>query len=571
MLCGSDKAVREMRLRGMGFLHLSGGNTAGLKLNRRCSMVINPLVLLAAGGSIYIDEGILKCADSGSGPCSLSMEFFHRGSEYLIAGRYDSAYIYFRRSFESIRDVDLPLWKAYLLYLIVRVGVKQSYIVDYRFPDSVEISRYVSIMDTLSGASILEPLFIIAKEVMGVHVMHRAPVPDTVLSYFSTSIRSHRRVPVYVPYAEFTLDTILTPYLNSEILTTNRVRYSMNLGVVSERDMEVLRDIFRSGSFHLRMFYFSVMGRILAQRGYFESARSHVWHVEKLVDSVEYGLARAMVHNNLGDIYLIFIKDPIRALRHYRSSLEILDSMGIHLSKTYATVCNNLGMAYHSAGEPGKGVAMLRRALGIQMEIVGGLDAEASNIMSNMARAFEDMGMYDSAIAYTLRTIRLRERIYGKNSDQVLLKVLELAELYIETGDTSEAMRSLSEAQGIRWSPSRSLYPSSYIYRKFYEIHDALGRKDSAYFYLKLILSDSSSLQAAYYPRFLLKLVGLRLSMGDAISVDSIALLLHEALTRLRSLRFTTPHTRRFLLESMLDDLSASIPLMVRRGFLQVP
>ncbi len=523
-------------------------------------------VLIALNGAVFIDEGLLECADSGRGACVLSRQLFERGSEFLLSGRYDSAYVYFRRSFESIEGLPLDLWKTYLLYLLLRTGTKQSYVVDYRFPDSEELLRYMALMDTLSRMSILRPLFLAAGRAVGIHVMHGAPIADTTIPYFNTGIRTHMRVPVYVPYAEFTLDTILTPYFNAEVFAFNWTWQSMNFGFVRDSDMRVLRNIFRLENPHLRIFYFSVMGRILAQRGYYESARSHAWYVENLVDSLEYGLATAVAYNNLGDLFLIFLKDPIQSLRYYLTSLKVLDSIGIGHSKTYATVCNNVGMAYYNAGRPERAVAMLRRALRVQMEIVEEPDAEASNIMSNMARAFEDMGMYDSAILYTLETIRLRKRIYGENSDQVLLKMLELARLYATVGDTSRAMGMLHEAQSIRWNPARSIYPPAYIYRNFYEIHHALGNRDSAYFYIGLLLSDSSGLQAAYYPYFLLKYLNLRLSMEDSIPADTIPFLLDEILTRLQGLTFTTPYTRRIQLESMLGDLSRAVPLMVDRG-----
>jgi len=525
------------------------------------------LLVFSVHGNLYLDEEFLRCVESGREACVQSYEHFRRATELLVRGKYDSAYVNFRLSFDLLEGVDLPHWKTYLLYILIRSGVRSIYIIDYRFPDSAEISEYLQALDSLSRLSYLRPLYFVGKKLYNVHVAHLPPLSDTIISFFNWNVRTHEPVPVYAYYSEFTTDTLLSPYFNLEILAFNWLWRSMNYGLLREEDLQFLRELLDYGGPELRASYYAIMGRLLAQKGYYESARMYAWHLEKLRDSIESKPGLVILNNGIGDFYLIFLKNLMQSLNYYLSALDILDSLGVRHAQIYATINNNTGMAYYHLGEYEKGIHFLRRALKVQREIVGGLDSGASNMMSNLARAFYGAGMYDSAIFYTVETIKLRKRIYGRNSDQVLLKMLELAKIHMRLGDTSEARRILTRAREIEWDPSKSIYPPFYIYARFLELYETFEEKDSAYFYLNLILSDSSSMQATFIPFYLLEKIVFMLSMNeDSSVVDSVEILLDEVLNRVRGLTFVSPYDRKRILSILIKSLSEAIPLMVRRG-----
>ena len=514
------------------------------------------LILISHADTIYIDDEILKCVEERDSVCTISYEYFERANGFLEEGRYDSAYVYYSKSYRYIRNKPFRLWKVYLLSLVAYSG--SNY---FKFFDALEFDKekYLSFLEELDSISLDTPLRNVGRALRLLYsrpFVDRFMPADSVLMFMDTitvPIRFHRPRPVFVFLHG--RDSLLNDYINYlpvrvyaflfPVRTRSFVSNALERWYKSERPI-----IKENAMFYLMEFYFR-SGHHEIARAYL---RNHINLFFSLIDddsTMKGELFRASYYNTLGDMYNFYLGDDVRAIAYYRRSLRILDSLNLRRGFAYAVGLNNLGMAYKSTGDYDRAIDYLREALRLNAIIFSDTGQSVSNVMSNLSRAFALAGIYDSAIYYTRKSIEIRKNIYGEDNDLVLLRRLELADLYLSTGDTSDALDIVKWADSTYPRIKYYFYPRYDIAEEFLQLYSSLGYTGRALWYARELLSDAYPVPDYVKSRIRLDYLKLLVEQGKSIAEDTI--LYHISMSR-REIEGYMGYTFRWV-KKILDEI----------------
>ena len=493
------------------------------------------LIFASFVDTIYIDDGILKCVNSGDSMCATSYEYFERANRFLEEGRFDSAYVYYSRSYRYIRNKPLRFWKVYLLSLVAYSGSNSL-----KFFDATGIDKreYVAFLEELDSLSLSTPLRNLGR------ALHRAyyrtfydrydfsDSGDIFLDSVSILFRFHKPRPVFVLL--YGRDSLLNDYIDYMPIRAHAYLFPIKAeGAI----YKLLERWYKSGKPIIKENALFYLMESHFRSGHYEIGRAYLRaHTKVFLQMIrDYSplsnaLFRASYYNTLGDMYNFWLRDDVRAIAYYRRSLRILDSLNLKKGFIYATISNNLGMAYKVIEDYDRAIMHLRKALHLNRIMFGDTGQAVSNVMSNLSRAFALAGIYDSAIYYTKRSIEIRRNIYGEDNDLIFLRRIELAKLYLLVGDTSGALDILAWADSIYPHIQYYFYPRPTIAWEMMDLHRSLGRLDRALWYAKEILSGAYPVPD--YVKSGVRLDYLKLSMENGESISNDTILYHISMSR---------------------------------------
>lgn len=119
-------------------------------------------------------------------------------------------------------------------------------------------------------------------------------------------------------------------------------------------------------------------------------------------------LTAAQLRNNLAMIYKGLGKFAL-AEQHYLRSLEIIELRMGRNTEAVASVYNNLGSLYYTAGFPDEAKKMFGEGLAIREKILGPSHPDVAQSLSNIATARHELGDNVSALLDFERALRILE------------------------------------------------------------------------------------------------------------------------------------------------------------------
>ena len=146
----------------------------------------------------------------------------------------------------------------------------------------------------------------------------------------------------------------------------------------------------------------------------------------------------ATILNDLGFLYYT-AGDYSKAEPLLQRSLEIQRSVLGENHPNYANTLNDLGLLYYTAGDYSKAEPLLQRSLEIRREILGEYHPEYANSLSNLAMLYAAEGKYDKAEPLYQKAVEILRRTVGENHPHYADILNNIAELYRAVGSYSKA------------------------------------------------------------------------------------------------------------------------------------
>lgn len=127
-----------------------------------------------------------------------------------------------------------------------------------------------------------------------------------------------------------------------------------------------------------------------------------------------------------------------KAREHLEEALALLEASSTTTPRGLAVALDNLGLAYDHDGDLDKAEKLHLKALEI-FEREAGMVDDAATTTGNLAMVYRLKRDYRRAEAYALRAFDTHQRLFGLEHDHTLLDAVNLAQLYMDIGDTSKA------------------------------------------------------------------------------------------------------------------------------------
>ncbi|HKD18578.1 MAG TPA: protein kinase [Thermoanaerobaculia bacterium] len=158
-----------------------------------------------------------------------------------------------------------------------------------------------------------------------------------------------------------------------------------------------------------------------------------------------------------------------KADRAYAELMKAIEQAGMERTMAAADTLNNWGLV-HFQGEIGKAESLYRRCLELHRFIEG--DSIAPTLLANYAGVLLELGRYEEAVPLYEEAIRTAKA--RKETRLQLDTMMELADLYVESGDSGRASAELAEVEPFRDLPVFSiLRRAHYAYtRGLLALHD---------------------------------------------------------------------------------------------------
>ena len=109
-------------------------------------------------------------------------------------------------------------------------------------------------------------------------------------------------------------------------------------------------------------------------------------------------------------------------------------------------IYNVLGSAYTRKGDPDRGLALLEKALALQLSLPEKGGRDAAVIYSSLADAYRAKGDLTRALRHHRQALAIDVSIYGERHPDVAEDLANLGEVYLEKGDEDEALRFFARA-----------------------------------------------------------------------------------------------------------------------------
>jgi tetratricopeptide (TPR) repeat protein len=117
----------------------------------------------------------------------------------------------------------------------------------------------------------------------------------------------------------------------------------------------------------------------------------------------------AQLRNNLAMLYKGLGKFAL-AEQHYLKALEILETKYGRSSEFTATLFNNLGGLYYTAGFPEQAREIIQDALDVRLELLGPDHPDVAQSYCNLATACHDLGNSETALIHYESALRILEK-----------------------------------------------------------------------------------------------------------------------------------------------------------------
>mgnify|MGYP001799565584 CR=1 FL=1 len=173
----------------------------------------------------------------------------------------------------------------------------------------------------------------------------------------------------------------------------------------------------------LLLLVFFTSGRLQAQKYNFESkaAKKLYNKLEKAYENYDYG-------------YIVEIEQDL--LSNFEQKQDTLTAL----------VYSFLGESYYTGiGEIDKGITYYKKELALREKIQQPEDYERTQILSNIATASDEMGLFQESEALYMEVLAGEEKKFGKKSEEYLYSVLSLGSHYVFSSEADKGIALLKE------------------------------------------------------------------------------------------------------------------------------
>lgn len=195
--------------------------------------------------------------------------------------------------------------------------------------------------------------------------------------------------------------------------------------------------------FNLGKLYFGKGQYDFAEQYYLQAHEAFIKHT----GSESYFTSVSM--NALGDLFSLIRKFRL-AETYLLGAREIQKKIYQKPHQSIAVTLNSLGNLYVYRGQFEKGIPFFHEALEMNMKVYKGPNLNRSYILGALAGAYQGLAMWDSAIHYEQKKLKLQETLFDQYHPVYLTSLIDLGYLNLKKGNMAEAEACLLKASKLR-------------------------------------------------------------------------------------------------------------------------